>query len=355
MVKKLKLDKLAKLEDVYLRLAVDDKNSVKAALAENASISETIQSKLLESGSGLVYQSLASNPCVSRTVLNKLCEIQATDEDATDWIIQGLCENPELPIDVVKNVLMKLKEDSYFLLLKAPSLNRDNKSKILEKVIKPTQYASNLEVAAACEELTDEQIAFLLKHESESVRRVLARNPVIDEKVQLSLAKDSSVTVRKALVLNVNLTKKAESILRKDNEQEVQTNFDRLNIVSTSLKKVESKLNYNEILANSDQRDLVRIGLDVQTPRDVLDKLLGMVLPSADSWLAVALAQNSSLNQEVLFDFASSKNIEVLKALAVNENTSLSLIDLLSKNKDPGLRSVVANRKRYALPPFMCD
>lgn len=351
-------NKIIDINDVYLRLASDTKSSVKTALAANAEINELVQTKLLENGGNSVYQALASNPSITRKNLDSLIVIKNTDSTATDWIIQGLCENPALPEDIVTSMMDTLEDSAYFMLIKCPSLNNMQKQQLLTKVIHPSQYPSNLEIAASNDALSPEQINFLLKHESENVRGALARNSILEKTTQITLAKDSSTFVRKILALNRNLNKQAETILQKDPENDVQINLNRrLTLISSSsnAKSQKSKPNYEQILQESNQDNLIQVGLDTNTPLHILEKIVAMVLPNCDSWVAVAVAQNPVLEADFLTTLSKSKNPEVLKALASNANCPLALLDQLSKNKDPSVRSVIANKKRYERPSFMCS
>lgn len=347
--------KITSMSDVYLRLASDSKNSVKAALAENIEISEAVQMLLLESGSNSVYRALASNSSITHSTLNRLIAIKDTDSEAVDWIIQGFCENTSLSAEIVDSLLLTVEEGSYFMLLKCPSLNKLQKQQLLAKMIHPSQYPFVLEDAASSDALLPKQINLLINHESENVRTALARNPVLDRDSQLILANDQSVLVRKILALNVNLSKEAEKLLKKNPESEVQVNLDRRALSMNLGNKSQSQilLNYEKILNERNQADLINVGLNSATPANVLDLVFETVLPACDSWVAVALAQNPNLNDTSLATLLKSKNTEVHKALASNKNISLSILDKLSKNKDPLVRSIVANKGRYVIPPFM--
>lgn len=349
------IEKNLSKNDIYLRLASDSKNSVKAALAENIEISESIQLLLIESGSNSVYRALASNSCISRGVLKSLFDIKDADTEAADWIIQGLCENTSLPDEIVESLLLTIEENSYFMLLKCPSLNKMQKQQLLAKMIHPSQYPSVLEDAASSDALLPKQIDFLINHESENVRTALARNPGLDKNSQLVLAKDHSVMVRKILALNVNLSKDAEELLKKNPESDVQVNLDRRPLSKNIKDKSISQAlpDYEKILTELNQSNLINIGLCSETPVDVLDQIFETVLPTCDSWVAVALAQNSNLNEKHLSSLLKSKNAEVHKALASNKKIPLSIMDKLSKNKDPIVRSIVANQNRYVIPSFM--
>lgn len=353
--KKISSKKISSLNELYLKLASDSKLPVRAALSENFDITEEVQELLVQKGGMTVFRGLAMNPGLASSVLAQLEKMQDTDEEAASFIFQGFCKNPKLPPHIIDKLIKNSSTKNSFMLLRCPSLDKKQKQAILDSMIVPDAYPQTLESAATNDALTSAQTDFLLNCSEDGVRRELARNEYISEAVQLVLAKDNAVIVRKILALNKNLTKKAELILKKDKEEDVLNNLSRRN-ASMGNKIADSsldELSYKKIIEEAKLGELVKISLNVTTPLNILQQLVGLTAPNFDSWLAVALGQNPNLDENNLEKLSTSKNPEVLKAVASNPSTPLGLLNLLSKNKEPGVRAVVANKGWYELPPFL--
>lgn len=115
-----------------------------------------------------------------------------------------------------------------------------------------------------------------------------------------------------------------------------------------------TKKQFQVIVQNGTSKDQIQIALEEDTPIEFIDELIKQEdLKNFDSWLSVALAQNSNVNSETLAKMSKSKNNEVLKAIVTNNNISLEILEKISKNKDNSVRSIVANPYWFELPPFM--
>jgi hypothetical protein len=341
-------------QEIFIKLAGDAKPFVLSALAQNPEIDNEIQSILLKGQSGGALRGLAMNPSVTKESTDTLVKIIESDAELGSFVIQGFFSNTKLPKNVVKLITSSDHSSSDFMAIKSKALSPSEKQVCLKRMIKKDAYETVLQDAAACDALDEKQIEFLLVHEAEDIRAELARNPIISESIQLMLSKDKSTTVRKRLASNPALCAKLEGTLSKDNDEDVKYSLAQ-NLRARSLKTVskDSKVDYAKALKNGDDKELITLGLDVNTPPDVIEQLCSKYDPTYDNWVSVALAQNPHISLDRLSSISKSKNLEVLKALATNPSVTLEILTALSKNKDYQVRGVVANPGFYEIPHFM--
>jgi hypothetical protein len=341
-------------QEIFLKLAADKKPFVRTALAQNPEIDKEIQDILLKDESGGVLRALAMNPSLSKESIDSLVKIVESDKELGGWIIQGFFGNTKLPKDVVKLITSPTYSSSDFMAIKSKALSAPEKQVCLKRMIKKDAYETVLQDAAACDALDQKQIEFLLAHEAEDVRGELARNPIISDAIQLQLSKDESTTVRQRLASNPALSAKLEDLLAKDKEEDVKNSLSR-NLRSRSPKSSNknAKVDYAKVLKSGDDKELITLGLDVNTPPEVIEQLCEKNDPTYDNWISVALAQNPHISMDRLNSISQSNNLEVLKALATNPLVTLDILTALLKNKDYQVRGVVANPNFYELPSFM--
>ena len=341
-------------QDIFIKLAGDAKSYVITALAENPKIDNEIQSILLKGKSSVVLRGLAMNPSATKETIDTLVKIIESDAELGGFVIQGFFYNTKLPKNVVKLITNSDYSSYDFMATKSKALSASEKQVCLKRMIKKDAYESQLKAAAACDALDEKQIEFLLAHEAEDIRAELARNPIITEATQVILSKDKSTVVRKRLASNPSLCAKLVGPLSKDKEEDVIFNLTK-NLKSRTPKAVNknAKVNYVKALQNGDDKELIKLGLDVNTPPDIIEQLCAKYDPAYDNWVAVALAQNPHISMDRLSGISKSKNLEVLKALATNPLITLEILTALSKNKDYQVRGVVANPGFYEIPPFM--
>lgn len=341
-------------QEIFLKLSVDKKPFVRTALAQNPEIDKEIQNILLKDESGGVLRSLAMNPSLSEESIDALVKILESDAELGDWIIQGFFGNIKLPKNVVKLITSPTYSSSDFMAIKSKALSAPEKQVCLKRMIIKDAYETVLQDAAACDALDQKQIEFLLAHEAEDVRAELARNPIISETIQLQLSKDKSTTVRQRLASNTALSAKLEDVLAKDMEEDVKNSLSR-NLRSRSPKNPSknSKVDYAKVLKDGDDKELITLGLDLNTPPEIIEQLCKKNDPAYDNWISVALAQNPHISTDRLINISKSSNLEVLKALATNSLVTLDILTTLSKNKDYQVRGVVANPDFYEIPSFM--
>ena len=341
-------------QEIFIKLAGDAKPFVLTALAQNPEIDNEIQSILLKGQSGGALRGLAMNPSVTNESIDALVKIIETDEDLRSYVIQGFFSNTKLPKHVVNLITSSDYSSSDFMAIKSKALSAPEKQVCLKRMIKKDAYETVLQDAAACDALEEKQIEFLLTHEAEDIRAELARNPIISEATQLILSKDKSTIVRKRLASNPVLCAKLEGPLSKDKEDDVKNCLiQNLRSRTPKVANKNAKINYLKALKNGDDKELIKLGLDPNTPPDVIEQLCAKYYPAFDNWVSVALAQNPKISMDRLSDISKSKNLEVLKALTTNALVTLEILTALSKNKDYQVRGVVANPGFYQLPTFM--
>lgn len=341
-------------KEIFIKLAGDKKPFVLAALAENPEIDNEIQSILLRSKSGVALMRLAMNPSLTKESIDALVKIIESDAQLGSDVIQGFFYNTKLPKNVVEIITSQEFSSFDFMAIESKALSASEKQVCLKRMIKKDAYESVLKDAAACDALDEKQIEFLLTHELEDIRAELARNPIISQDTQLILSKDKSTDVRKRLASNSALCAKLEVYLSKDIEEDVRYSLTQ-NLRSRMAKAVNknSKVDYVKALKNNDDKRLIKLGMDVNTPPDVIEQLCARYDPAYDNWVSVALAQNPNISMDRLNVISKSKNQEVLKALATNPLVTLEILSELSKNKDYQVRGVVANPALYEIPYFM--
>jgi hypothetical protein len=345
---------IASIEGIFLKLADDTKASVRSALAENPKIDGEIQSALLLSPTAGVVRGLAMNSSATKETIDKLLQIAKTDEELKSFVIQGFFDCAKLPKDVVKLITSNDYASFDFMAIKSSALSSADKQIFLKRMIKKDAYETVLQDAALCDALDKDQIDFFLQHEAEGVRANLAKNPIISGEVQSKLAKDQSTLVRRLLAANPSISEKVAQTLSKDSESAVVFNLEQ-NLRARSQKSpaVKTKADYDQLIKSTNDKDLIALGLDVQTPLNIIEQLCEKSQPGYDSWLSVAIAGNTNTPNMKLADIAKSKNVEVLKGLAANPSVTLDILAVLAKNKDPQVRAIVANPNWYKLPPFM--
>ena len=236
------------------------------------------------------------------------------------------------------------------------ALSSAEKQVCLKRMIKKDAYETVLQDAALCDGLDQKQIDFFLQHEAESVRANLAKNPIISDEVQSKLVKDPSTLVRRLLATNPSISDKVASALSKDSESDVVFNLEQA--VRARTKKQsdkKTKADYDQLVKSTNDKDLIALGLDADAPLNIIEQLCEKSQPGYDSWISVALAINPNTPSARLVDISKSKNLEVLKALAANAAVTLEIVAGLAKNKDPQVRSIVANPNWYKIPPFMAQ
>ena len=341
-------------KELFIKLAADTKSFVRTALAQNPEIDNEIQSILTKDESGGVLRALAMNPSVSNESIEALVKIIESDDELGSFVVQGFFDNTKLPKNVIKLITSPNHSSSDFMAIKSKALSAAEKQVCLKRMIKKDAYETVLRDAAACDALDDKQIDFFLTHQAEDVRAELARNPIISEAIQTNLVKDKSKIVRQRLASNTALSDKLAKLLAKDKEEDVIYSLER-NLRSRSPKppNKNAKIDYAKLLKSGSDKELIRLGLDVTTPPEVIEQLCEKYDPSYDNWISVALAQNPHVSTDRLNSISKSKNPEVLKALATNPLVTLDILTVLSKNKDYQVRGVVANSGFYELPPFM--
>jgi hypothetical protein len=341
-------------QEIFIKLASDAKPYVRTALAQNPEINKEIQSILLKDESGGVLRALAMNPSVSNELIDGLVKIIKSDAELSSFIIQGFFSNTKLPKTVVKLITGPDYSSSDFMAIKSKALSASEKQVCLKRMIKKDAYSTVLRDAAACDALDQKQIEFLLAHEAEDVRAELARNPIISEAIQLKLSKDKSTTVKQRLASNPALSAKLEELLSKDKEEDVTYSLARnLRSRSPKVANKNAKVDYAKVLKSGDDKELITLALDVNTPPDVIEQLCAKYDPTYDNWVSAALAQNPRISADRVNSISKSKNSEVLKALATNSLVTLDILTALLKNKDHQVRGVVANPSFYEIPPFM--
>ena len=341
-------------QEIFIKLAGDAKPYVLTALAQNPEIDNEIQSILLKSQSGGALRGLAMNPSATKETIDGLVNVIESDAELSSFVIQGFFSNTKLPKNVIKLITGSDHSSSDFMAIKSKALSTPEKQVCLKRMIKKDAYETVLQDAAACDALDEKQIDFFLTHEAEDVRAELARNPIISEAIQLQLSKDKATVVRQRLASNEALSPNLEALLAKDNEEDVKYSLSR-NLRSRlpqAANKI-TKLDYAKVLKSGDDKGLITLGLDANTPPEVLEQLCAKYDPTYDNWVSVALAQNPNISMDRLNGISKSKNLEVLKALATNPMVTLDILTTLSKNKDYQVRGVVANPSFYEIPPFM--
>jgi hypothetical protein len=341
-------------QEIFIKLAGDAKPYVFSSLAQNPEIDNEIQSILMKSESGYALRGLAMNPSVTKESIDGLVKIIETDAELGAFVIQGFFSNTKLPKHVVNLITSSDYSRSDFIAIKSKALSAPEKQVCLKRMIKKDAYAHLLQDAAACDALEEKQIEFLLTHEAENVRAELARNPIISEATQLILSKDKSAKVRDWLASNPVLSAKLEGPLSKDKEDDVKYSLiENLRSRMPKAANKNAKVNYVKALKNGDDKELIKLGLDPNTPPDVIEQLCAKYYPAYDNWVSVTLALNPKISMDRLSDISKSKNLEVLKALATNALVTLEILTALSKNKDYQVRGVVANPGSYEFPSFM--
>lgn len=341
-------------QEIFIKLAGDAKPYVLTALAQNPEIYNEIQSILLKSQSGGALRGLAMNPSATRETIDGLVKVIESDTELGSFVIQGFFSNTKLPKNVIKLITSPDHSSSDFMAIKSKALSAPEKQVCLKRMIKKDAYETVLRDAAACDALDEKQIDFFLTHEAEDVRAELARNPIISEATQLKLSKDQSTTVRQRLASNPALCDKLEGPLSKDKEDDVKYSLSRnLRSRTPQAANKNTKVDYVKVLKNGDDKELITLGLDANTPPEVIEQLCAKYDPTYDNWVSVALAQNPNISMDRLNGISKSKNLEVLKALATNTMVTLNILTTLSKNKDYQVRGVVANPSFYEIPSFM--
>ena len=341
-------------QEIFIKLAADKKPFVRTALAQNPEIDKEIQDILLKDESGGVLRALAMNPSLSKESIDALMKTLESDAELGGWIVQGFFGNVKLPKNVVQLITSSTYSSSDFMAIKSKALSAPEKQVCLKRMITKDAYETVLQDAAACDALDQKQIEFLLAHEAEGVRAELARNPIISETIQLQLSKDKSTTVRQRLASNSALSAKLEDLLAKDKEEDVKNSL-AWNLRSRSPKNPSknTKVDYIKVLEDGDDKELIKLGLDLNTPPEIIEQLCKKNEPAFDNWISVALAQNPNISMDRLISISKSSNLEVLKALASNPLVTLDILTTLSKNKDYQVRGVVANPDFYEIPSFM--
>ena len=341
-------------QEIFIKLAGDAKPYVRTALSQNPEIDNEIQSILVKDESGGVLRGLAMNPSASIETIDALVKIIESDAELGSFVIQGFFSNTKLPKNVVKLITSPDYSSSDFMAIKSKALSSSEKQVCLKRMIKKDAYETVLQDAAACDALDEKQIGFLLAHEAEDVRAELARNPIISEAIQLQLFKDTATIVRQRLASNEALSPKLEALLAKDKEEDVKYSLSRnlrSRLPQTAIKN--TKVDYVKVLKSGDDKELITLGLDANTPPEVLEQLCAKYDPTYDNWVSAALAQNPRISANRVDSISKSKNPEVLKALATNPLATLDILTALLKNKDYQVRGVVANPGFYQIPPFM--
>jgi len=340
-------------KEIFLKLTADKKPYVRSALAQNPEIDNEIQNILLKDESGRVLRGLAMNPSVSKESIDALLKIIKKDSDLGGDIIQGFFDNTNLPKNAIKLITGPDYSSSDFMAIQSKALSASEKQVCLKRMIKKDAYETVLQDTAACDALDQKQIEFLLAHEDDDVRAELGRNPIISEAIQLKLSKDKSTTVRKYLASNSALSAKLEKLLSKDKEKEVKYSLaQNLRSRSPRAANKNDKVDYAKALKSRDDKELIRLGLNVNTPPNILEQLCAKYDPAYDNWVSVALAQNPRISADRVKGISKSKNPEVLKALATNPLVTLDILTTLLKNKDYQVRGVVANPSSYEIPSF---
>jgi hypothetical protein len=194
----------------------------------------------------------------------------------------------------------------------------------------------------------------LSAQESDGVRSVLAKNPIIPKTIQLIFSHDKSVLVRRLLAANPALDLDVQVILSKDKEDGVKSNLARnLRDHTPISQKQKTDLEYSEIIRDGAEENLIKLALDNNTPPQIIENICEQCHPKYDEWVSVALALNRNVPPDRLNDISRSKNTDVLEAVASNPSVSLNILSNLSKNKNSGVRTIVANPAYYVIPPFM--
>ena len=340
-------------QEIFIKLAGDAKIGVINALAQNPEIDNEIQSILLKGKRGGALCSLAMNPSVTKESIDALVKIIESDAVLGEAVIRGFFQNVKLPKYVVELITKSDYSSFDFMAIDSKALSASKKQVCLKRMIKKDAYDHLLGDAAECDALNEKQIEFLLAHEAENVRASLAKNPIISEAAQLILAKDKSTIVRRRLASNPALCAKLEEPLSKDEDDDVKY------ILAQNLKSrtpqadnKNAKVDYVNVLKNGDDDELIKLGLDINTPPDVIELLCAKYDPAYDNLVSVVLARNPHVSMDRLSGISKSKNIMVLEALASNPLVNLEILTLLSKNKDQIVRSVVANPGLYEGPRF---
>jgi hypothetical protein len=156
-------------KEMQIILSDDKDKDVRAILAQNPNLFESVQIKLANDDE-YVRKFVALNPSVTESLQFKLAD------DESEWVRRYLAGNPNL----IESLQLKLADDKDEEVREWLAQNHN--------LVEFLQYK-------------------LANDENEWVRRYLAENPNIIESVQLKLASDKNEKVREALAKNPNLSK----------------------------------------------------------------------------------------------------------------------------------------------------
>jgi hypothetical protein len=358
------------MEKIYLKLALDKKYIVRAALASNDKISEDIQKILFNDGSLYVTETLAENKNLSKGLIQDGITIGSSEK--INAFKLGLFKNKNLSANLIDKILSKDYDFIEYLLLCINESTPKNTREYILSAIKKNNSSDFIEVLRRINlSLIDNEIDSLLKNDDFKI--ILARNPSLEVQHQLNLAREKNDSVRLALASNPNLNVKTLKKLSKDKNYQIKVKVIRnskstIEILDLIKKDKDHEIaefanefmndkygekKYSAIIEANNLEAITSLAFNENTPICYLEQIAKKFAPAFDSLACVALAKNPNTPPHVITNLKKSKNPTVLSALASIENIEIDFANLLIKSKDAEVRKVLANPAWFELPSFI--
>jgi len=324
--------------------------SIRATVGKNPSINQEIAQLLFKTKDPLVLGALASNPITPMALIEELVELSLEKKAKKKWVPSdrelelGLARNPNTPSDYLSKLIQHV--DIWTVIASASNPNLPISS--IEALSKHED--EKVRSAVASNPSAPWALLEFLSKDEVDIREKVASNPNTRIDVLEKLAKDKYNRVRAGVAANPSTPDALLAILQKDPESPTRLAVARNQNTSKELLAELSKEDYSE------NHFIVRAVLDhPNTPAEIRDSLIDALVKREDAvddlagcertpkdLLETLYKKYSGENPEDDFLKVTSTRYKVLLALSKNPATPPEILAKLASDRDTDFREAVA-------------
>ncbi len=357
------------------KLSKDKSVEVRSALAQNSDIPLDVIITLASDKHAKVREKVAERNDLNQEIINQL--LNDSSVDVVDKVIRycaltsdqlatlaksslfttrrAVASNSNIDKETI-NLLMDDKEVIDYLIYN-PAISVNQYEILARKIIENGYSYQICDLAEKIDLNLIDISSELISHDEYYVRRSLARNPSLDEKGLLVLARDVEPNVREAVAERNQLSKNLCEILVNDCDENVlyrlAKNSSLLDpsILLELLKRNNLKyipacaaknpatqlLKYPDILQSTDEYLLRNLAMNPSLPVEWFDKLVNI-----NHGIDRALGRNLSTPIFILQSLSSHQNYDVRTTVASNPSVSIEILNTLAHDQNETVRFLVA-------------
>lgn len=329
------------IPDIQLQLALDDNDIVRCSLASNKNITRKVQLLLSRDKDIYVLIKLFHNFSLCNDIKSEILKNSEVRAKLSQLENFNISKSKDINIEMQRNLVKDKDRLVRSNLAKNPKINIeiqwelawDEDSLVRSSLASNSNIVRNLQLKlihdedkyvrstlAICTNYI-EVMQELIKDEDISVRSMLARNPNIDQNLQLKLVQDKEIDIKRELSKNKNINENIQLKLNEEADDLIKNYLvSNINISeNTQLKFIED----NDFSSNSRRESLA------ENP-NITEKVQLILANDKYFILRARLAKNSNISEIVQLKLAQDEDEYVRNSLFTNPNLSVKVEQLLS-------------------------